>query len=563
MMKKDELSVVFCGQAGQGINTIEVILSRVMKNSGYHVFATKEYMSRIRGGLNSTWLRISSRPVKAFSHSIDILCSLGKETGHMKRWLKEETLILSEYTVNDNYRFIKLPFGEEALKFGSKIYSNIIAVGVICGILNIEKEVIYAYLKSHFSKNSPDIVEKNIQALDRGYEIGEKIARDEMEVSLSPDNAVKDDILINGTEAFSLGAIGGGCNFISAYPMTPGTGVFTYLSGKKDFSIIAEQAEDEIGAINMVLGAWYGGARAMTTTSGGGFALMSEGTSLSGITEIPAVIHIAQRPGPATGLPTRTEQGDLELALYAGHGEFPRIILTPGTSEDMFHLARKSFELADKYQVPVIILTDQFLIDSYYNMDSSALNFSFDEIKDYFSSTSENYKRYELSSDGISPRGIPGYGKGVVVIDSDEHDREGHITEDFDIRVDMVNKRLKKLETMEKDIIEPELLGEKNYSVLLVGWGSTCSVIEEVITLMERNDMAFLYFKQVYPLHSQTEKYLKKADKVIIIENNATGQFQKLIKLFTGIEIKDKILKYNGLPFSVEEILTNLKNIGL
>ncbi len=553
------LSIVICGQAGQGIQTIEDILSRVIKNSGYNVFATKEYMSRIRGGFNSTEIRISEKPVKAYTDIIDILIPIGNDNlDHLEKKVTDKTLIIGE-KISTKHKFIEVPFVKIAKELGNKIYSNVIAAGMVAGILNIEEELMFNYIKKHFSKYGEEIIEKNIEAARKGYEIGSTV---NIKISIKKEEAIKDHIIMTGTEAVALGSIGGGCNFISSYPMSPGTGVLTFLAKHcKDFGIIVEQAEDEIGAINMSAGAWCAGGRAMVTTSGGGFALMSEGVSLTGIMEIPMVIHIAQRPGPATGVATRTLQGDLELALYSGHGDFPRIIFAPTGIEDAFYLSARAFNMADKYQVPVFILTDQFLVDSYYNINMDKLRFSSVNIENYFIETDTDYKRYKLTEDGISPRGIFGYGSGLVSYDSHEHDEEGHITEEFDMTVNMQNKRMKKLEAIEKEVIEPELTGSEHYDILLIGWGSTCGAIKEASASLKRDDMAFLCFNQVYPLHKKTDYYIKKAKKLIIIENNLTGQLAKLIRLDTGIEIKNKILKYNGLPFSVEEIVEQIKGI--
>ncbi|MHA1410406.1 MAG: 2-oxoacid:acceptor oxidoreductase subunit alpha, partial [Candidatus Odinarchaeia archaeon] len=342
--------------------------------------------------------------------------------------------------------------------------------------------------------------------------------------------------------------------------MSPSTGVLTFLSQhSKDFNIIAEQAEDEISAINMGLGAWYAGGRAMVTTSGGGFALMCEGISLAGMIESPMVIHLAQRPGPATGLPTRTEQGDLNLVLYAGHGEFPRIIFAPGDIEEAFYLTHKAFNLADKFQVPVFILTDQFLIDSYYNLpllDISKLRNESNIIE-----TKKGYKRYKFTSNGLSARGIPGFGEGRVLVDSDEHDEEGHITESMETRKNMVDKRLKKMELIKQEIEQPKLIGNRDYETLIVSWGSTLHIVEEAIKHINTDKMSLLHFSQVYPLPPETEKYLKEANESVIVEGNATSQFSKLIKLETGIDITKKILKYNGLPFFVEELVHQLNKL--
>ncbi|GAI94772.1 unnamed protein product, partial [marine sediment metagenome] len=259
----------------------------------------------------------------------------------------------------------------------------------------------------------------------------------------------------------------------------------------------------------------------------------------------------------ATGLPTRTEQSDLELALYSGHGDFPRIIYTPGGIQDLFYLTQRAFNLADKYQIPVFILTDEYLMDSYYN--TAEFDLSKAKIKKYINKTKKNYQRYQLTKNGISDRGIPGWGEGLVLVDSDEHDEYGRITEDLNLRTKMVEKRLKKLEEIKKDEIAPELIGNQEYEILVVGWGSTYHIIKEALESLKENKVSFLHFKQVYPLPSIAENYLKKAKKVIVVENNATSQFSKLLKLFANTEVEHKILKYNGLPFYVDELIGELE----
>ncbi len=564
--KKDDLSIVLCGEAGQGIQTVEQILTQVLKLSGYNVFATKEYMSRIRGGANSTEIRIASRRVAAFVDRIDILIPLSPGAiKHLEKRINPQTVILAEKgtfdkeCLPDKCNIVNIPFNQMATDLGNPIYANIIAIGAVSGLLGLDLQIINQFLRQRFSTKEEEIIRKNIEAAEKGYTIGIELSRSgKIQIGLPPSSQAKDEILLSGFEAVALGAIAGGCNFISSYPMSPSTGVWIFLTQhSKEFDIITEQAEDEISAINMTIGAWYAGARGMVTTSGGGFALMVEGLSLAGMLETPVVIHLGQRPGPATGLPTRTEQADLGFVLHAGHGEFPRIILTPGTMEDAFYLSQKAFNLADKYQVPVFILTDQYFLDSYYNLPS--LNLSDLKNQSFVVKTNKEYKRYQLTENGISPRGIPGYGEGLVSVDSDEHDEEGHITEDLDLRTKMVDKRLKKLELIQLDVIPPELVGSESYQTLIIGWGSTYHTIREALERLGREDVSFLHFKQVYPLHPNTSDYLKKAQKVIIVENNATSQLGSLIKLYLGFEIQNKILQYNGLSFSVEEIQQRLK----
>jgi 2-oxoglutarate ferredoxin oxidoreductase subunit alpha len=562
----DDISIVLCGEAGQGIQTVEKIFTKIVKKAGFNVFSTKEYMSRVRGGSNSTQIRISSKPVSAYVDRIDILIPLSKEAlEHVKKRISKKTLIIGEDKYIKNTKTqnkIEIPITQLAKSIGNIIYSNTIAVGLLSSICGINKTILNKTIEEYFEKKKKELVKNNIKAANKGYETCfEHIKKDKIKKIISPPNKTNNNIILNGAETISLGAIAGGCNFISSYPMSPSTGVLTFLSKhSEEFNIIAEQAEDEISAINMVLGAWYTGARGMVTTSGGGYALMTEGVSLAGMIESPVVIHLGQRPAPATGLPTRTEQGDLEHAIYSSHGEFPKIIFAPGTLEDGFYLTQKAFNLADKYQIPVYILTDQYFIDSFY--DIQKLDIGKIKNTNHFIKTDKDYKRYKITKNGISPRGIPGYGDGLVCVDSDEHDEEGRITENSETRIKMVDKRLRKLTKIEKEIIPPELVGKKDYKILVIGWGSTYHIIKEAIENIGKKDIAFLHFKQVFPLHSETINYLNKAEKTIIVENNATSQFAKLIRQQTGYDIQNKILQYDGLPFSVETIIKEIQKIG-
>ncbi|MBN2545527.1 MAG: 2-oxoacid:acceptor oxidoreductase subunit alpha [Spirochaetes bacterium] len=560
----DEVSIVLCGEAGQGINTIELILVNILKKAGYNIFATKEYMSRIRGGSNSSIIRVSSKNVKAMVKRIDILIPLDeKAIDHLKDRITNKTLIIADREMikkQNDYDIIDIPFSKIAKESGGILFSNVVASGVIFALFNADLKILNDYLAQKFGSKGSDIVDKNITSAGKGYEHGKKLYDEGMiKINIKNDSNIKDHYFLNGTDAVGYGALTGGCNFIASYPMSPSTGVLTFLSvHSKEMGIVVEQAEDEIAAINMGLGAWYAGARALASTSGGGFALMGEGLSLAGIIESPMVIHIAQRPGPATGLPTRTEQGDLELALYSGHGEFPRLILAPSNLEDTIGLTANAFAWADKFQIPVIILTDQYFIDTYYNIEKLNLDFKF---QNYFIKTERDYKRYAFTEDGISPRGLPDYGEGLVLIDSDEHDQWGRITEDENVRNLMVEKRLKKMKLIEKDMEKPFFKGKKDYEILVIGWGSTFNVINESLEAINNDNIAFLHFSTVYPVHEIINSYLKKAKKTIIIENNATGQFAKFIKLKTGVEIEHKILKYSGIHFYVEDIVKEIKKI--
>jgi len=350
--------------------------------------------------------------------------------------------------------------------------------------------------------------------------------------------------------------------------MTPSTGIMLYIAGKaKEYGIIVEQAEDEIAAINMALGASFAGVRSMTGSSGGGFALMVEGLSLAAMTETPIVIALAQRPAPATGLPTRTEQADLLFALHAGHGEFPRVIFAPGTPEQALYLTNKAFDISQKYQIPVLILTDQYLADSQWTVegiDLERLVYNDYRIRgDELKKLSE-YKRHAFTENGISPFAVPGESRHLVVTDSDEHDEEGHIIEDGLIRMKMVNKRLfKKLPLIKGEISSPYLYGNSSPDIVITGWGSTYGIMKETVDALSKDKkIAMLHFSEVYPLPS-IDKFdylniLGMAKMTICVENNATGQFALLMKAETGYEFHRRINRYDGRPFTLEAFLGEL-----
>ena len=562
---QNDVSIVICGEAGQGIQTVESILINAVKFGGHHVCSTKEYMSRVRGGENSTQIRVSSKRVCAYLDRIDILIAISKGSiKHLEDKISKNTLIIGdEETLKQVKRegVIKIPFLKTARELGGPIYANVIAAGVISKILNIDKEIFDKCIKSMFERKGPKILEGDLKAGGEGYKIGNNLLKTGLvNVEIDNDPEVKDDLLLGGSEAVGLGCFASGLRFMSSYPMTPASELQVFVARYgEEFDMIFEQSEDEIAAINMGLGASYAGARAMVATSGSGFALMEEGVGLAKINETPIVIYLGQRPGPAVGLPTRTSQEDLNLALY-GYGEFPKIIFAPGKLEDAFSLTQIAFNMADKYQVPVFILSDQYFGDIFYNIPS--IDSEKIEVEDHIIRTDANYKRYEFTDNGISPRGIPGFGDGVVVVDPHEHDEMGHITEDKNIRTKMVEKRLKKLDSIKQDTIKPELVGSSEYKKLVVAWGSNYGNIVEALENLQDEELAFLYFKQVYPLDETTINYLKQADSTIIFENNVQSQFANLIKLITDFKIDKKVLKYDGRPFSVEEIKDSLKSFS-
>ncbi|HIH95672.1 TPA: 2-oxoacid:acceptor oxidoreductase subunit alpha [Methanosarcina acetivorans] len=558
------------GEAGQGLQTIGGALAKIFSRKGYYVFTHQDYMSRVRGGHNFYQIRFSDRKVSASRDMVDILLALDLNTIEIhKESVRNDGFILYDSeTIKKKFErpeFIDVPFKKIALDVGkSSIMANTVATGAVLGLLDLGLENLNEILKSTFKKKGEEVIGKNLACAEAGYNYSlSNCPRCEGVEIMEPEE--KKLMLIDGVQAIGLGALMSGCKFYSAYPMTPSTGILNYLASKaEEHGLVVEQAEDEISAVNMAIGASFTGVRAMTGSSGGGFALMVEGLSLAGMTETPLVIAEIQRPGPATGLPTRTEQADLLFILYAGHGEFPKVIFEPGTPKQAFYLTNRAFELAEKYQIPVFIQSDQYLGDSEWTFE----NFDFEHLiyNDYRLRKKdlegvEEYKRYKYSDTGISLLAVPGEaGKHLVVADSDEHDEEGHIIEDDETRIKMVRKRLlKKLPLIKKEIEAPLLYGDPSPEIVLVGHGSTYGVIKEVVDILSRDrKIAMMHFSQVYPLperdRSDYIELLEKAKLTISIENNATGQFSKLVRAETGFDFTHQILKYDGRPFSIENL---------
>ena len=441
-MNNSELTIKICGQAGQGTQTIGAVLGQVFKKAGYYLFANQDYMSRVRGGNNFFQLRVAINPIYTLRTQAQIIVALDKESVELhKAALSTGGVLIADgkkFSLSGDYPgFFDVPLFDLAQQAGSEIFINTVACGVILGITETGFDYLEQVIRDIFKVKGEEVIGKNIQAAKSGYDFtGNNFKKDKFKLG---DARVQETLLLNGNEAIALGALKAGCKFYTAYPMSPSTTIMDTLAYyAKQFNLIVEQAEDEIAAVNMAIGASFAGARAMTASSGGGFALMVEGLSLAGMTETPVVIGCIQRPGPATGFPTRTEQGELDFLLSAGHGEFARAVYSPGTIEEAFYLTQKAFDLAEKYQIPVLIISDQHLADSYRNIPPPDL----EKVKTrrYILSKEEskkvsNYKRYQLTESGISPRAIPSWIEDPVYLDSDEHTEEGHITEDAQLRV--------------------------------------------------------------------------------------------------------------------------------
>ncbi|PKM41074.1 MAG: 2-oxoacid:acceptor oxidoreductase subunit alpha [Firmicutes bacterium HGW-Firmicutes-9] len=544
------------GAAGQGIETTAAILERLLKRSGYFVFTVRDFMSRVRGGHNFSLLRFGTEPIHSHSNRLDGIIAMDDETilQHISQ-LKPDGFILcdSKLTTTDA-RAMKLDMDGMAKKLGNPRVAGSIAIGVILKLFGESQDgaedVFRAFVKQ-------PLIEINLKALQEGYQFVETRFEHRK-------GSYKDWMLISGSHAVALGAAAAGLRFYSAYPMSPSTAIMeTIASFADDAGIVVEQAEDEIAAINMAIGASYAGARAMTGTSGGGFSLKVEALGLSGMAEIPLVVIDVQRPGPVTGLPTRTEQSDLKFVISASQGEFPRLVIALRNAEDAFYQTMRAFHLAEKYQIPVILLSDQYIGDATATVEP------FDPVRVQVMpsgnayTSEEEYLRYRYTEDGVSPRLIPGKSEHLVCIDSDEHDERGHITESAEVRTKMADKRMKKLEDLEQELLEPEFIGADDFDTLILGWGSTWGPITEAVGLLNQNGKkryAALVFGDIYPL---PQKLLREkaavAKRLINVEQNATGQLAGLVREATGITCDGSILKYDGRQITAEEILERMQ----
>lgn len=555
-------NVLIGGSAGQGMDTISAIFEKVMKAEGYYTLSVMDYMSRVRGGHNFIRIRFGESVINSHCEELDAIIALDKNTVdiHLKNLKENGIFICDEDIKYEDKRAMAIPMKNGAAELGNPKVFGTIAIGAMLKALGLDIDKAENILKKRFSAK---ILNDNINALSKGYNLVKKV----FEVKRLEE---KDTIMINGNQAIALGAIAGGVSFYSAYPMTPSTSVMTYISKKsKETGIIVEQAEDEIAAIIMALGASYAGARAMTGTSGGGLSLMVEAIGLAGQIEVPLVIVNSQRPSPATGFPTRTEQSDLSFVLTASHGDSPRMVLAVRSPEDAFYQTARALNIADKYQIPVIILTDQYLADTTRTIEP--FDFSKITIERYIASEKDleedlkegAYKRYKITENGISKRIIPGQIPGqIVLVDSDEHDEYGHITESAEVRNAMMTKRMGKLDILKNELLEPEYLGVENPETILVGWGSTYGAIKDAVETLngEGYSVGALIFGDIYPLPEKLlSKYASTAKRKINVEQNYSGQLAKLIRQETGIKMDKSILKYDGRQISADEICNEFR----
>jgi len=550
-------SIKFGGESGQGIKVTAKILYKAFKTLGLYVFAYSEYPSLIKGGHNTFQIDLSDNKISSVSEKYDLGFFLNKNSAdtELKKLKPEGTVFLDETTKNSlenqnmNARLVAININEIILQSNLKqITKNTVFAGLIWKFLDLDINILKNSIIRVFSNKKTDLVEENIKAAFLGFN--------------STDNAkpiknffdiknLDDKITISGSEAITLGVVASGVRFYSAYPMTPTTGILQGVSSiAKQKKIVVKQAEDEIMVANMALGAMHMGIRALCATSGGGFDLMTETLSLSGITETPFVVILGQRPGPATGVPTWTAQSDLDVAIYGGHGEFERIVIAPSSPLDSYYLLNEAFNLAEKFQVPVIVLTDKYLNESVYTIDT--LDSSLKRFKDSFGTE----KRYRSTESGVSPRWFPGDINTPFLSNSDEHTEEGFSTEEEDEIEKQIFKRNRKINSIIENLPEPSLTGESEN--IIVCWGSVSEILKDIYTNQEEKNFSILSYTYVFPLKTDLiQSLFKSGKKLFLVENNLNGLFGKLLES-KGIIFKEKILKSNGRPFYFEELSSKI-----
>jgi 2-oxoglutarate ferredoxin oxidoreductase subunit alpha len=541
------------GKAGQGMDSVSMFLEKILKRQGYYVFSNKDYMSRIRGGHNFMQIRFGTKGITSHHPKLDVIIAMDRNTVdlHLER-LQENGVIIADQSLKiTDARCIQVPMREMANNIGNPRVSGSVAIGATLKLFGLALEKAEEIFAEKFAGKTKD---DNLEAIQQGYQFTAKRYHIEK-------GSLDRSLLITSNQAIALGALAGGLGFYSGYPMTPATSIMTYLSQKQEAAkIVVEQVEDEIAAINMAIGASYAGVRAMTGTSGGGFSLMVEALGLAGMTETPLVVANIQRPGPATGMPTRTEQGDLSFVLTASHGEFPRMVMAVRNPEDAFYQTARALNLAEKYRIPVIILGDQYLSDAAETIEP----FDFNKISIERCLAGEEayqdgeYLPYHLTESGRSLRIIPGkhYGQ-IVLLDSDEHDQHGHITESAGVRTAMVEKRMKRMAELKEEMVEPYFFGGEDPEILLLGWGSMSGPLEEAVELLAAAGKAVgaMVFGDIYPLPTRLlTKYAGRVSTIVNVEQNYTGQMAKLIRQETGIACHQSILKYDGRQLSGYEI---------
>jgi 2-oxoglutarate ferredoxin oxidoreductase subunit alpha len=574
-MKLDSLTIRIGGEAGMGLESSGAGFSKALTRGGLYAFGLPDYYSRIRGGHNFYSIRIAQEPLYSHSEPVHLVLALDVETirRHVDSIVPGGGVVYdAKEDVPDELRrpdvgFFPVPLTTLAKEKGGRdVMRNTLALGVAAGLIDFDLAYIESVIRDNFRRKGQAVVDANLRVARAGVKASEPFKADfAFRMEAVPDAPPR--MILNGNDAFALGALAGGCRFVSAYPMTPGSPVLHWFAAHAEkYGVVTKHAEDEIAAINMAIGAAHVGARALVPTSGGGFSLMVEAVGLAGITETPVVIYNAQRPGPATGLPTRTEQADALFMLHASQGEFPRFLLAPGTIEESFRVGWQVFNWVERYQTPALVLSDHYLAVSYRTVEADALNFDRVQIDrgdlltaEELDDLQEPYLRYKVTESGVSPRALPGHPNAVWVSSSNEHYESGAITEDADVRIAQVNKRGRKQVGMAQEVPGPSLYGPEEAEITFLCWGSTYGPLREAVDRLnaEKPGRAnMLHFAGLHPFPVEaTEQALAHAKRTVAIEGNSTGQFETLLRTRTGYSVDEAIRRYDGRSFTPEYII--------
>ncbi|GGK13196.1 2-oxoglutarate ferredoxin oxidoreductase subunit alpha [Caldalkalibacillus thermarum] len=573
----NQLSWKVGGQQGEGIESTGEIFAVALKRMGYHLYGYRHFSSRIKGGHTNNKIRVSTKPIRAISDDLDVLVAFDQETIDLNiHELAEHGIVIADSKFNPKLpdgahgTLYSVPFTQIADELGSSLMKNMVAVGASASALGINIEAFHDVVREIFKRKGDKIIDMNIQALNKGYEVFSEQAGGELEnLRLEPGDGKKRMFMI-GNDAIALGAIAAGCRIMAAYPITPASEIMEYLIKKlPDLGGTVVQTEDEIAAITMAIGANFGGVRAMTASAGPGLSLMMEGIGLAGMTETPVVIVDTQRGGPSTGLPTKQEQSDINALIYGTHGEIPKVVIAPSTAEEAFYDTVEAFNIAEELQCPVIIASDLQLSLGKQTVDP--FDYSRIEIRrgklldEVPKQEDELFKRYEVTEDGISPRVLPGTKNGLVHATGVEHGENGRPSEDAVNRKLQMDKRLRKLKNLK--FYKPLTMDAKyeHPEILVLGMGSTVGAIKEAKERLEAegHNINHVHVRLLHPFPAEELKpYLEKAKQVLVVENNATGQLANLVRLNVGYAEKIRQLnKYDGNPFLPHEIEKGLKEL--
>ena len=571
-MKVNELSFLIGGEAGAGITRSGFLFAKACMRAGLNVFGTNDYQSLIRGGHNFYVVQVKVDEVHSQTDNVDLLLALNAETVTLHKdelvsnggiiYDPDDISLESETLGREDLNFYPVPMKKivwEELK-EEPIMRNTVALGAAFALLHFDLGLFDEVLMDTFKLA---VAESNMKAAKRGHDYVKDNFKDNFPYRLIETEAAgKQRIFLSGNEAVGLGALKAGCKFFAGYPMTPTTGLLHFMAeNERKMEMLLVQPEGEIATINMVAGAAFAGVRAMTATSGGGFCLMTEGLGMTGMTETPVVIMVGQRPGPSTGLPTYSAQGDLRFVIHASQGEFPRVVIAPGDVEECFYETMRAFNWAEKYQMPVILLTDKYLVESQTSIepfDAHRVKVERGNLVTGQYQGLEEYMKHKLTETGISLRALPSTKDAIVRTNADEHDELGYTSEAPAMTTSMVEKRLRKLTYLVKELEErgtetTKLYGSEEAAATIVSWGGTKGPIREALKILNREGVSVNYLQIIY-LHpfpaASVEKALSKSKKIIVIEHNKTSQLSSLIRERLLRDVDHTILKYDGRPFS-------------